>query len=203
MKSDLFPLLSIVRLRMGTDGSGVTSLVAGAGCPLNCRWCINKDLLKWKEAEWVSAEELYDRVKIDNLYFQASGGGITFGGGEPLLHPSFLASFCRICPPTWRITIETSLAASQDSLKMISEYVDEFIVDCKDMDPDRYENYTGQPAGQMLENLKLLRMIPDKVLVRVPHIPQFNTKQDQINNADILRSMGFSRLDLFEYVIRT
>ena len=86
---------------------------------------------------------------------------------------------------------------------MLLEYVDEFIVDCKDMDPDRYESYTGQPARQMLKNLELLRMIPDKVLVRVPHIPQFNTKQDQINNADILRSMGFSRLDLFEYVIRT
>ena len=203
MKSDLYPLLSIVRLRMGTDGSGVTSLVAGAGCPLNCRWCINKDLLKRKEPEWISAEELYDRVKIDDLYFQASGGGITFGGGEPLLYPHFLRSFRRLCPPTWRINVETSLAVSQESLKMLLEYVDEFIVDCKDMDPIRYESYTGQPAKQMLENLELLRRIPDKVLVRVPRIPRFNTEEDQKNNADLLRAMGFTRLDLFEYVIRT
>lgn len=92
MKNDLFPLLSIVRLRMGTDGAGISSLVAGAGCPLSCQWCINKKILKEKKAEWIGAEELYDRVKIDDLYFQASGGGITFGGGEPLLYPSFLAS---------------------------------------------------------------------------------------------------------------
>lgn len=84
---------------------------------------------------------------------------------------------------------------------MLLEYVDEFIVDCKDMDPIRYESYTGQPAKQMPENLELLRRIPDKVLVRVPRIPQFNTEQDQKNNADLLRAMGFTRLDLFEYVI--
>ena len=202
MKKDLYPLLSIVRLRMETDGSGITSLVAGAGCPLNCRWCINKDLLKWKKAEWITAEDLYDRVKIDDLYFQASGGGITFGGGEPLLYPSFLAAFRKIIPLSWRITLETSLAAASESLIIASEFVDEFIVDCKDMDPDRYESYTGHPAEQMLENLDYLSMKSDQVLVRVPHIPHFNTKQDQEDNAEILRSMGFKRLDLFEYIIR-
>ena len=86
---------------------------------------------------------------------------------------------------------------------MTLEIVDEFIVDCKDMDPNRYEKYTGQPAEQMLKNLDLLRMNADKVLVRVPYIPQFNTKQDQKDNASLLRSMGFNRLDLFEYVIRS
>ena len=201
MKNDLFPLLSIVRLRMGTDGAGISSLVAGAGCPLSCQWCINKKILKEKKAEWISAQELYDRVKIDDLYFQASGGGITFGGGEPLLYPSFLASFRKICPSSWRISVETSLAVAQDSVKTVSEYVDEFIVDCKDMDPTRYENYTGQPPDLMLKNLQYLRKKPDQVLVRVPHIPHFNTKQDQAENAGILRSMGFSRLDIFEYRI--
>ena len=86
-------------------------------------------------------------------------------------------------------------------MKTVSEYVDEFIVDCKDMDPTRYENYTGQRPDLMLKNLQYLRKKPDQVLVRVPHIPHFNTKQDQAENAGILRSMGFSRLDIFEYRI--
>ena len=44
MTEPLYPLLSLSRLRMGIDGEGVTTLVAGAGCPLSCRWCINERL---------------------------------------------------------------------------------------------------------------------------------------------------------------
>ena len=79
---------------METDGQGITTLIAGAGCPLNCRWCINKRLLREATAEAVTAEELLERVKMDDLYFRATGGGITFGGGEPLLHASFIYVFC-------------------------------------------------------------------------------------------------------------
>ena len=93
MAEPLFPLLSLSRLRMGTDGEGVTTLAAGAGCPLSCRWCINKRLLRELTAEPVTAAELLDRVKIDDLYFRATGGGVTFGGGESLLHAGFIRRF--------------------------------------------------------------------------------------------------------------
>ena len=46
MAEPLYPLLGLSRLRMGTDGTGVTTLIAGAGCPLRCRWCINRELLR-------------------------------------------------------------------------------------------------------------------------------------------------------------
>ena len=93
MDEPLFPLLSLVRLRMGTDGAGVTTLVAGAGCPLSCRWCINKALLAEAPAEPVTASALIERLSIDDLYFRATGGGPTFGGGEALLHAAFLKRF--------------------------------------------------------------------------------------------------------------
>ena len=86
MDDVLFPLLSLARLRIGIDGQGVTTLAAGAGCPLSCRWCINGKLLREAPAERVSAAELLERVRIDDLYFRATGGGVTFGGGEALLH---------------------------------------------------------------------------------------------------------------------
>lgn len=85
-----YPLIAICRHRIGIDGDGVTTLVGGAGCPLSCRWCLNKNELKNAVPEWVTAEELLSRVKQDDLYFRATGGGITFGGGEPLLYPSFI-----------------------------------------------------------------------------------------------------------------
>ncbi len=101
-----FPLLGLSRLRMQTDGTGVTTLVAGAGCPLSCKWCINRRILSEKRAEFLSPQELFARVRCDDLYFRATGGGVTFGGGEPLLHAAFLAEFRALCPD-WRLTVET------------------------------------------------------------------------------------------------
>lgn len=91
VQKNLFPLLRIARHRLGIDGQGVTTLVAGASCPLHCKWCLNKEILKKNEVELISPEELYDRVKIDDLYYQATGGGVTFGGGESLLQAAFLS----------------------------------------------------------------------------------------------------------------
>ena len=200
----LFPLLGLVRHRIGTDGDGVTTLVAGAGCPLQCRWCINKNLLKKAPAEMVTADALFDLVKIDDLYFRATRGGVTFGGGEPLLHDDFLYRFRSICSPEWKVRVETSLAVPPESVKTAASAVDEFIVDCKDPDPVRYHSYTGGDAGLMLDNLCLLRDLvgPEKIIVRVPLIPEYNTVSDRESNARLLREMGFARLELFDYVTK-
>ena len=203
MNEPLYPLLSLVRLRMGTDGSGVTTLVAGAGCPLHCRWCINARLLAEAPAEMVTAEALLKRVKIDDLYFRATGGGICFGGGESLLHTDLIRRFREIAPAEWRITVETSLAVPAENVLGAVDAVDTFIVDCKDMDPGIYHRYTDGNSTLMTENLRRLlqKAGPDRILVRVPLIPQYNTAEDQARSAELLRKMGVKRLDLFSYVV--
>lgn len=199
-----FPLLALARLRMGTDGKGVTTLVAGAGCPLSCRYCINKRLLREAPGTNVTVEELIEKIRIDDLYFRATGGGVTFGGGESLLHAAFISQFRKLCPPEWRIAVETSLAVPRERLLPAVDAVDEFIVDCKDMDPDIYRSYTGGGAQVMKDNLAFLLAScgADRVLVRVPRIPGFNTAGDQQMSVDALRKMGVTRLDLFDYVVR-
>ncbi len=199
-----FPLLSIARLRMGTDGVGVTTLVAGAGCPLSCRYCLNKKLLKEASSELVTAEDLYERVRIDDLYFRATGGGVTFGGGESLLHAAFIEHFREVCPGEWRIAVETSLAVPREQLLLSLDAVDEYIVDCKDLDPEIYRRYTDGDVRLMRENLCFLLSSrdPESILVRVPLIPGFNTAEDRQSSAGILQEMGASRLELFDYVIR-
>ena len=204
MAEPLYPLLSISRLRMGTDGAGVTSLVGGAGCPLNCRWCINKRMLREAKPEFVEASELISRLMVDDLYFRATGGGVCFGGGESLLHAAFLRRFRALCPKEWHIAAETSLAVPEENLRLALEAADEFIVDCKDMDDAVYRRYTGGEGALMRRNLALLlaQAGPERVLVRVPRIPQYNTAEEQARSAEALRAMGATRLDLFDYVIR-
>ena len=90
MKNNVtMPVLSINRHRLTTDGVGVTTLVAAYGCPLSCKYCINERILNpdsLKSCVHMTPQQLYDRLKIDDLYFIATGGGVTFGGGESLLH---------------------------------------------------------------------------------------------------------------------
>ena len=204
MPEPRYPLLAVERLRMGTDGAGVTTLVASKGCPLRCRWCINEALLREAEPETVTAEELIERVRIDDLYFRATGGGITFGGGESLLHAPFIRRFRELCPGAWRICAETSLAVPRENVETAAEAVDFFIVDCKDMDAEIYRRYTGGDAALMRENLRFLleKVGPERVLVRVPLIPEHNTPEDQARSAERLRALGVTKLDLFDYVIR-
>ena len=201
MSSALFPLLGLSRHRMGTDGVGITTLAAAAGCPLHCRWCINRDLLSKAKVVDVTPEEFLERVRIDDLYFRATGGGITFGGGEPLLQADFIKEFREICPEEWKITVETSLFVPRNYLAQVIDAVDLFVVDCKDMNENIYRKYTGEDCAVMEENLRYLleRKDPDSILVRVPLIPGFNTAQDQKRSEKKLREMGVKRLDLFAY----
>ncbi|MBR3293225.1 MAG: radical SAM protein [Oscillospiraceae bacterium] len=204
MGAPRYPLLSIARLRMGIDGAGVNTLVGGAGCPLRCRWCINKKLLDEASAEMISAEELFDRVKIDDLYFRATGGGVTFGGGEALLYAVFIRRFRALCPEEWMIRAETSLAVSPALVRTAAGAVDEFIVDCKDTDEAVYRAYTGGDGNLMWENLRLLCSLvaPERILVRVPLIPGYNTPAHQARSVDHLKKLGLTRFDLFSYVVR-
>ena len=204
MAEPLFPLLRLLRHRMGTDGFGITTLAAGAGCPLRWRWCINKRILTEATPEMLDAHDFLNRVLIDDLYFRATGGGVTFGGGESLLHAEFICRFKEICPPEWKITAETSLAVPIELLKLSLYAVDEFIVDCKDMNREIYHRYTGGDGFLMYSNLSFLleKAGAERVLIRVPAIPYYNTEEDRKTSVKILQKMGAVRLDLFDYIIR-
>lgn len=204
MAEPVYPLLSLSRHRIAIDGAGVTTLVAGAGCPLACRWCINARLLREAKPTPVTARELCEKVRADDLYFRATGGGVTFGGGEALLHADFLAAFCAVCPEAWRINAETSLAVPRAAVETAAGCVDAFIVDCKDMDADIYRRYTDGDGARMRENLAFLLSVvgPERVHVRVPLIPEYNTEEDLSRSAEALREMGVSQIELFRYVRR-
>ncbi|MBR3733776.1 MAG: radical SAM protein, partial [Bacteroidaceae bacterium] len=88
------PIFAISRHRIATDGKGVTTLVAMHGCPLSCRYCLNPQCKNVGAVlQDYSPQQLLSEVTGDNLYFLATGGGITFGGGEPLQYPDFIAEF--------------------------------------------------------------------------------------------------------------
>ncbi|MFR1083169.1 MAG: radical SAM protein [Bacteroides cellulosilyticus] len=99
---------------------------------------------------------LVRRVKVDELYFLATRGGITFGGGEPCLRSEFISRFRELCGKEWRITVETSLNVPRKHLEILLPVVDGYIVDIKDTNDEIYQNYTGRSNHQVLGNLRWL-----------------------------------------------
>ena len=198
------PVITCDRHRIATDGVGVTTLVCFHGCPLRCRYCINPfSFAPDTRRTDMTPEQLYQKVKVDELYFLATGGGVTFGGGEPLLYPAFLREFRRLCGGTWHLCAETSLNVPWEHVEQAAECIDVFYVDVKDTDPAIYHRYTGQENALVLENLKKLleRIGPDRIAVRLPLIPDFNTDEDRLRSQTLLTAMGLTWFDLFDYKV--
>ena len=203
-----FPMAFCDRLRMATDGAGVTALVGAYGCPLQCKLCINPHTWQGRTDgkspfERVTPEELYDKVKIDNLYYLATGGGVTFGGGEPLLHTDFITAFRCVVPKEWHIYAESCLHIPPENISAAATVVDHFFVDIKDMNPEIYKAYTGKDNAPVKENLsRLLSLVgKDRITVRVPHIPGFNTEAEVNLSVAELKGMGLELFDVFSYKI--
>lgn len=98
-------------------------------------------------ARLYTPEALYDALAVDDLYFQATNGGVTFGGGEPLMHADFLRAFIRLVNGRWRVRAETSLHVPPENAVLP---LDEYIVDIKDMNPAIYHAYTaGTPRSRV------------------------------------------------------
>ena len=205
MKKQRAKIIGVARHRLSTDGDGVTTLVAFHGCPLRCRYCLNPQSLgdgsRFRE---YSPQSLYDEVRIDELYFLATNGGVTFGGGEPGIHPDFIREFRGLCGQRWQINLETSLNIPTANIEGLLPVVNTLIIDIKDMTPDIYRNYTCQSNDLVIDNL---RMIADAgrqsdSIIRIPLIPGYNTDTDREASRKALEALGFDRFDLFTYQIR-
>ena len=199
------PIIGINRHRLTTDGEGVTTLVAFHGCPLHCKYCLNPQCLSPDGVlRTITPSELYSEVEIDDLYFMATGGGICFGGGEPLLHSKFIVEFAKIMNPEWNIVLETSLNVPLKQLEIVAPLIKEFVVDVKDMDEQTYKAYTTQGNVLVASNLKWLAEngYADKTLVRLPLIPYYNIEAAQEESRKQIESMCFRRFDKFEYIVK-
>lgn len=199
------PLIAINRHRLTTDGEGVTTLVGFHGCPLHCEYCLNAQCLQ-ADGVWcrLTPGELYSEVEIDDLYFVATGGGICFGGGEPLLRSDFIKAFAEIMNPEWKLTIETSLNVPLENVTKVAPLVQMWYVDIKDMNPDIYKAYGCKENKQVISNLQWLAAngYADKVIIRLPLIPEYNTDEDRQQSQQQLEEMGFTNFDKFNYIVR-
>lgn len=200
-------IMRISRLRMGTDGRGVTTLVAFFDCPLHCKYCINDfchekadDFKTVPRGEYTPAE-LMRILRKDDIYYKMSGGGVTFGGGEPLLQSAFIHQVCKLADPEWKMRVETSLNVPWRCVEPVINDFDEWIIDIKDSDRDIYRKYTGSPNHNLIDNLFRLKEMIDrnKLHFRIPRIPDFNNEEDIKESIEWIKYFTDNEPDVFDY----
>lgn len=186
------------------DGPGIRTLVGFCGCPLKCAYCLNKEALSSGGGKWYSPESLLQEVQMDDMYFQSTGGGITFGGGEPTLQSEFIVRFREICPPEWTIALESSFNVPQKHIENLLDVIDYWYIDIKDMNPEIYEHYTGKTSTQMKSNLHYLieHWKKGEVIARVPLIEGYNTERDRQKSCMEIEALPIAP-DLFNYTLRS
>ena len=132
----------------------------------------------------ISAYELLEEILEDSDFYETSGGGVTFSGGECMLQIDFLEEMLKQCKESGIHTaVDTAGHVPFEYFERIIPYTDLFLYDLKCMDSEKHKQYTGVPNERILENLSRLLASDKSVWVRVPIVPTVNDSDDDI--ADI------------------
>jgi pyruvate formate lyase activating enzyme len=122
-----------------------------------------------------TVDEVMAEVARDLPFFEESGGGATFSGGEPLQQPGFLGALLEACRARGiRTAVDTAGCAPRERLLGLAPLVDLFLYDVKHADDARHREGTGVPAGPIVENLRALAGAGAAVWLRVPVVPGWN-----------------------------
>lgn len=125
--------------------------------------------------EFFMTDHLFELILRDKTYFDLSGGGVTFSGGEPLMQPAFLKSILRkLRLHGVQTAVETSGYCSKDLLADIAQYTDIFLFDIKHICDAAHKKGTNAGNAKIIDNLRLLSKMHDSIVVRIPVIPKFN-----------------------------
>lgn len=141
----------------------------------------------------MTVPDLLKELLKDRIYYQSSGGGVTFSGGEPLMQPGFTAEALEACRLAGLSTaIETCGFAPWTTAAPVFKQADLILYDIKHMDSAQHQLLTGVPNGQILENLtRIVTELKKPVWLRLPLISGINDSEDEIHQiTQLARSLG-------------
>lgn len=209
--ADVARIFNIQRYSLN-DGRGIRTVVFFKGCPHFCPWCANPESLSPKietvhrdskclhcapclhDADEcpsgaferigrdITLDELEREVMKDDIFFRASGGGVTLSGGEVLMQASFATKFLqRMRQYGVHTAIETAGDAPFSRLLPLAQQCDEVLFDLKIMHPQKAREVLGLNLPRVMDNLMQLVAEGINVIPRVPLIPGFTLSEANIN----------------------
>jgi len=129
----------------------------------------------------MDVDELVDLIEKDRIFYDESGGGVTFSGGEPMMQPGFLLAALEACRRNGIHTaVDTSGVCARDDLLAMARLTSLVLFDVKIMDPDRHLRFTGASNEGLLANLEALAECHDQIWLRVPVVPGINDDDENM-----------------------
>lgn len=183
------------------DGPGIRTTVFLAGCGLRCEWCQNPEGFGSAHATSMTVAKILAEVLKDQAFYEASGGGLTVSGGEPLLHVEPVSALLEEAKSRGLHTcVQTSGAVPEASLSAVLGLVDLFQLDLKHMDSLRHRELTGAGTDRIHANAAFLLERGANVQLRMPLLPGVNDGARNLEQvAAFLRQHGVRELRLVPY----
>jgi len=200
------------------DGPGIRTTIFFKGCPLNCRWCHNPEGLEIEPetmdpmhaattsrqtiGKMVTVEEVLTEIEKDLIFYDESGGGVTFSGGEPLLQAAFLEALIEACNAhNIHTTLDTSGYAPPEIFRVVAAKSDLIFFDLKMMDDERHLKFTGVSNKLILNNLKDMAGNGQRINIRFPLIPGMTDDPENVQQmAQFVKSLAtIGQIDLLPY----
>jgi glycyl-radical enzyme activating protein len=170
----------------------------------NCGKCIDvchADALEYF-GTYYTVDELFEIIRKDEHYYRSSGGGVTFGGGEPTFQPRFTYALLRKCQENYiHVAVDTcGYATTEEQFRILAE-ANLLLYDLKGLDPNAHTKNTGVSNEIILSNLKMLNDMGKSIIIRIPVIPGLTVTNEnmEIIAAFLSRLKSLERVDLLAY----
>ena len=240
------------------DGPGIRSTVFAVGCPLECLWCANPELLREsggmlyhaqrcagcgacvalsggairlgddgciidrdscsnladcaaachhgafeRVGVEISADELVSKLLRDKVFFDQSGGGVTFSGGEAALQAGFFLEATEILKSkSVHVALDTSGHVPWETLSQLASAVDLVLFDLKAIDSRLHERYTGADNRLIMENARRIAGMGKEMIIRMLIVPGVNDSDGEVGgrlNFALELGSAVIRVDILRY----
>jgi len=189
------------------DGPGIRFILFLQGCPLRCKYCHNRDSWELNTGREMTVDEVMAEVVKYREFFEASGGGVTVSGGEPLIQIPFLIELFKACKAAGIHTnIDTSglirlNERNKALLDELMEYTDMMMLDVKLMDPEGHKELIGVPNDLIHEFGRYVASKGMPLWIRRVLVPGLSdSEEDLLATAEYIKSLGtVERVDVLPY----
>lgn len=159
-----------------------------------CGECIHSCLNEAREiiGQQMTVDQVMKEIEKDIIFYDESGGGVTFSGGEPLMQPEFLLALLKRCRKLdIHTVVDTTCYAETGIVRKVAALIDLFLCDIKHMNPAEHQRLTGIDNKQILDNINELSKTGKTIIIRIPIVPGFNDDVDNIKKtAEFVLSLG-------------